>query len=71
MPRGTGYITDLGMTGPQNSVIGTDVSLVIEKFRTKMPTRFTVGSGEIKACGAVFEIDDATNKVKSVRRVRF
>ncbi len=71
LPRGTGYITDLGMTGPVNSVIGTDVSAVIEKFRTKMPTRFTVGSGDIKACGAIFEIDDGTNKVKSVRRVRF
>ena len=71
LPRGTGYITDLGMTGPLNSIIGTDVSAVIEKFRTKMPTRFTVGSGDIRACGAVFEVDDATNKVKSVRRVRF
>ena len=71
LPRGTGYITDLGMTGPVNSVIGTEVSAVIEKFRTKMPTRFTVGSGDIRANGALFEIDDATNKVKSVRRVRF
>ena len=71
LPRGTGYITDLGMTGPVNSVIGTDVNAVIEKFRTKMPTRFTVGSGEIKACGAIFEVEDASNKVKSVRRVRF
>lgn len=71
LPRGTGYITDLGMTGPVNSVIGTDVNAVIEKFRTKMPTRFTVGSGEIKACGAIFEVEDTSNKVKSVRRVRF
>ena len=71
LPRGTGYITDLGMTGPQNSVIGTNVASVIEKFRTKMPTRFTVGDGEIRAHCALFEIDDETNKVKSVRRVRF
>ena len=71
LPRGTGYITDLGMTGPQNSVIGTDVTAVIEKFRTKMPTRFTVGTGDIRANGALFELDDVTCKVKSVRRVRF
>ena len=71
LPRGTGYITDLGMTGPQNSVIGTNVVSVIEKFRTKMPTRFTVGDGEIRAHAALFEVDDQTNKVKSVRRVRF
>ncbi len=71
LPRGTAYITDLGMTGPQNSVIGTDVTAVIEKFRTKMPTRFTVGDGEIRAHCALFEIDDRTNKPNSVRRVRF
>ena len=71
LPRGTGYITDLGMTGPQNSIIGTDVTAVIEKFRTKMPTRFTVGDGEIRAHCVLFEVDDTANKVKSVRRVRF
>ena len=68
---GTGYITDLGMSGPVNSILGTEPAAVIEKLRTKMPTRFTVADGEIKVCGAIFELDDETNKVTSVRRVRF
>lgn len=71
LPRGTGYITDIGMTGPVDSVIGTNPSAVIERFRTKMPTRFTVADGEIRANCALFEIDDTTLRTKSVRRVRF
>ena len=71
LPRGTGYITDIGMTGPTNSVIGTNTAAVIEKFRTKMPTRFTVGDGDIKANCALFEIDEQTKRVISVRRVKF
>lgn len=71
LPHGSGYITDLGMCGPINSVIGTDASVVIEKMRTKMPARFTVADGEIRACGAIFELDDRTGKVSSVRRVKF
>ena len=71
LPRGSGYITDLGMSGPVGGVIGTDAAVVIEKFRTKMPTRFTVADGDIKVCGALFEIDNDTFKVKSVRRIKF
>lgn len=71
LPRGTGYITDLGMTGPVGGVIGTEASAVIEKFRTKIPTRFSVASGEIKANCALFDIDGTSLRVKSVRRVRF
>ena len=71
LPRGTGYITDLGMTGPVGGVIGTDAAAVIERFRTRINTRFTVASGEIKAHCALFELDDTTLRTKSVRRVRF
>ncbi len=71
LPQGSGYITDLGMTGPVNSVIGTETSLVIEKMRTRMPVRFAVADGEIKVCGALFEIDEALGRTVSVRRVRF
>jgi calcineurin-like phosphoesterase len=71
LPHGTGYITDIGMTGPVDSVIGTDKYDVIEKFRTRMPTRFKVAAGDIKACGAIFDVDIDTGRVTSVRRVRF
>ena len=68
---GSGYITDLGMTGPVNSVIGTDTDLVIEKMRTKMPVRFKVADGEIAAMGVLFCLDENTGKVTRVERVRF
>ena len=68
---GTGYITDLGMSGPVDGILGTDAAAVIEKFRTKMPTRFTVADGEIKVNGALFELDTESRRVTSVRRVRF
>jgi calcineurin-like phosphoesterase len=71
LPKGSGYITDLGMSGPVNSVIGTDTSLVIEKMRTKMPVRFTVADGEIKVCGALFDVDVTSGRTSSVRRIKF
>lgn len=71
LPRGSGYITDLGMTGPTNGVIGTDAECVIEKFRTKMPTRFRVADGDIEAQGAIFTLDETSKTVKSVERIKF
>ena len=71
LPKGSGYITDLGMSGPINSVIGTDASLVIEKMRTKMPVRFAVADGEIRVCGALFDVDVTSGHVKSVGRIKF
>ena len=71
LPNGSGYITDLGMTGPVGGVIGTDAAAVIEKMLTKMPVRFKVADGEIAAMGAIFDIDPDTHRVNSVVRVRF
>lgn len=69
---GTGYITDLGMTGPVDSVIGTDTDSVIYKMRTHMPTRFTVAKGEVKAHAALFALSDsAPYRVLSVERIVF
>ncbi len=71
LPNGTGYITDLGMTGPVNSILGVTPANVIEKLRTHMPHRFTVAEGEIAASGALFDIDPVTGKAKAVSRIRF
>ncbi len=71
LPKGTGYITDLGMSGPISGVLGTDAATVIEKMRTKMPARFTVADGEIKVMGALFEVEPQSGNVLSVRRIRF
>lgn len=71
LPRGSGYITDVGMTGPVNSVIGSDTDAVIERMRTKITSRFTVADGEVKAHGAIFDLDTDTKTVTSVERTVF
>lgn len=71
LPRGSGYITDLGMTGPVDSIIGSDVKAVLERLRTKISSRLSVADGAVAACGAIFELDTTTKKVKSVTRVKF
>ncbi len=70
LPGGTGYITDLGMTGPENGILGCEAGPIIEKFKTHMPRRFDVADGETVICGAVFELDTDTKKCVSVKRIR-
>ena len=69
LPRGSGYVTDLGMCGPVDGILGTAKEPVIEKFRTLMPVRFSVADGAIEAQGVLFELDG--NRVKSLRRIVF
>ena len=71
LPRGSGYITDLGMCGPRHSIIGTDVQTVIRKFRTHLPTHFTVADSETVCNGAIFDVDTATRRVTNVARISF
>jgi metallophosphoesterase (TIGR00282 family) len=69
LPKGTGYITDLGMTGASNSVLGMDTSLVINRFLNGMPHRFELGVGKNALCGCIFEIDDKTAKTTRIERI--
>ena len=72
LPCGTGYITDLGMTGPTNGILGTDAEAVLYKMRTHMPTRFTVADGEIRAQAVLFTLEDqAPYRCVKVERVTF
>ncbi|TQI68710.1 TIGR00282 family metallophosphoesterase [Clostridium sp. KNHs216] len=70
LPQGTGYITDLGMTGPIQSVLGVKPELVIEKMRTKMPVRFALAEGDCKMECALFQIDEKSGKSVSVERIQ-
>lgn len=71
LPQGTGYITDLGMTGILDSVIGLDIESIVEKFVTCRQGKFLVPEkGTCIYCGVILEIDDATNKMKTIERVR-
>ena len=71
LPLGSGYITDLGMCGPQNGILGTDADAVIHRFRTMMPTRFSVADGPVSAQGVIFDVDEGAGKVRKVTRVSF
>ena len=71
LPHGSGYVTDLGMCGPQNGILGTAKEAVIERFRTMMPTRFSVANGPIRANGVIFDLDPALKRVTAVKRITF
>jgi 2',3'-cyclic-nucleotide 2'-phosphodiesterase len=69
LPGGTAYITDLGMTGPYESVIGVDKDTVIRKFLSQIPERFDVAKGDVRLCGVVVEADARTGRAVSIERV--
>ena len=70
LPQGCAYITDVGMTGPMDSVIGRRVEDVLERFITCVPTRFEVAEGNIQLQGAVLDIDELTGKARSIKRIQ-
>lgn len=69
LPNGTGYITDLGMTGPAVSVLGVDKNIIIDRFLGGIPKKFAVADGKPQFCGAVFEVDENSGKTASVERI--
>lgn len=69
LPNKTGYITDVGMCGVIDSVLGVKKEIVIEKLRFNMPTRFDAADGECMINGCIFEIDERTGNCISVERL--
>ena len=69
LPKGTGYVTDLGMTGPKHSVLGIKPQLSIEKFRGDLTSRYQWAEGPTKLEAVLFTIDTATGKCKKAERV--
>ena len=69
--KGTGYITDIGMTGPKNSVIGMDAKASIKRFVTSLPERYKLAQGQVELNGCVFEINDVTCKTMKVYRIKY
>jgi metallophosphoesterase (TIGR00282 family) len=70
LPKGTAYLTDIGMTGPVHSVIGIKKELAIEKFLTQMPRRFEVASGPAVFSAVLIELDGTLGKAVSIQRLR-
>ena len=69
LEKGTGYISDIGMTGPKKSVIGMDVNASIKRFETSLPEKYKIAEGKAKFNSCLFEIDDKTNKVTKITRI--
>ena len=69
LPKGTAYITDVGMTGPYDSVIGIKKELILEKFLTNMPTRFEPATGDARLCAVVVDADESTGRARSIQRL--
>lgn len=69
LPNGTGYITDLGMTGPSVSVLGVEKGIIVERFLGGMPKKFEVSESKPQFCAAAFEIDEITKKTLKITRI--
>jgi 2',3'-cyclic-nucleotide 2'-phosphodiesterase len=70
LPRRTAYITDLGMTGPHDSILGRDVPSVLAKFLTGMPGKFEVADKDVVLEGALIEVDAETGRAQRIQRIR-
>ena len=69
LPQGTAYLTDLGMTGPYESIIGMERQAVIQKFLDQLPTRFEVAKGDVRLSAALLDVDPASGRALSISRV--
>ena len=69
LPKGTAYLTDVGMTGPSDSVIGSDKDAVLERFLTSLPNRLAVASGPCMLNAVLVDVDETTGKTSLIERV--
>jgi metallophosphoesterase (TIGR00282 family) len=70
LPRGTAFMTDAGMTGPHESVIGVEIELAVRRMRTGMPVRFETAQGDVRIEGAVIDSDSESGKATSIESLR-
>ncbi|MBA4603723.1 TIGR00282 family metallophosphoesterase [Thermoactinomyces mirandus] len=70
LPKGTGYLTDVGMVGPYDSVIGMEKSAVVKRFITQMPIRFSVAKGREQFNAVLIDLDKQTKKTTKLTRIR-
>jgi len=69
LPKGTAYITDIGMTGPHDSCLGVKTRIILQKFRTGLPQRFEVAKGDIRLQAVFATLDPDTGLACSIERV--
>jgi metallophosphoesterase (TIGR00282 family) len=71
LPKGTGYITDIGMTGAHHSVLGRKIESVLKNFRTRMPCPFEIATGDLRLNGIIVTIDSSTKRAEKISRFEF
>jgi metallophosphoesterase (TIGR00282 family) len=70
LPKGTAYLSDAGMCGPHDSVLGRDVGAVLKRFLTQMPQKMEVATGGVALCGVIVEVDEHSGTARSIERIR-
>lgn len=70
LPGGTAYVSDLGMTGPYDSVIGLDKNVALMRFTKQMPAPFTVATGDVRFCGALIEVEESRGFARRIERIQ-
>jgi hypothetical protein len=71
LPGGTAYITDVGMTGPHDGIIGMERGPIIQRFHDALPIRFNVAEGDIQMNGVLLDIDESTGRARSIDRINY
>jgi metallophosphoesterase (TIGR00282 family) len=71
LPQGTAYLTDAGMTGPHDSIIGVEIAPALGKFLNSMPARFEAATGNPRLHGVMVEVDEATGRATDIERVSY
>lgn len=69
LPKGTAYITDIGMTGPKHSIIGMDIDASTKRFLTALPEKYKIASGEAILNGVMFKINDENCRIENIKRI--
>jgi hypothetical protein len=69
LPKGTAYVTDIGMTGPVDSIIGDDAEMVLQRFLTALPHRLSVGTGKVMLNAILVKVDDKSGRAVSIERL--
>ena len=70
LPKGTAYISDVGMCGPHDSVLGRDVEAVLKRFLTQMPQKLEVAEDDVALCGVLIDVDENSGHARSIERIR-
>ena len=71
LPGGTAFITDVGMTGPHDSVIGMEKQGILQHFLDAMPSRFVVAEGDVQMNTVLIDVDESTGRARSIERLNF